>query len=506
MSNYLSKVFKEGSEMWDNFRRDGWQNVLTGLGTARDKTQYGAFVRTAHVPDTTLTSLYHQSDIAKRIVAFKPKEMLRQGYTLSIEDNPDAATDTLKRLREMRANQKLRDGMIWGRLYGGAGVIMGIDDGQDMAEPLDEERIQKFHYLHVVDRQYLIPETWDNDPFSEHFGEPETFRVTPHGHIGATAFNAVVHRSRILIFRGSHTSDDERMRKDGWDMSVLDPVDVVLRMFDTSWQAAEHLMTDASQGVFKIQGLMSMIAGGQKNDLATRMELVDMSRSVARSLLIDADGGEEFTRQSSSFTDAHSMLDKFMLRLAAAAEMPVTILMGQSPAGMNATGESDFRWFYDTVRTDQENELRPELERLIDLLFKAKDGPTNGIVPEQWDLEFNPLWQPTPIEKQQMRKTQAEIDQIYINTGVLLPEEVATNRFRPDGYSHETQIDLDVRESLLESELEGMEEDASKPDPTDDPAFQAAQAAPLPPGMQNPAAQTPQEAPIDEPDGEEDTP
>jgi hypothetical protein len=339
--------------------------------------------------------------------------------------------------------------MVWGRLYGGGAVIIGADDGGAASDPLDETKIRSVKFLQVVDRRYLVRESYFTDPNAEHYGEPATYRITPR----TNATSIVVHRSRMLLFGGAHTSDEQRDMLGGWDHSVLLAAYEPLRQFDSAWKSGEHLLSDASQAVFKIQGLMSMIAGGQKDVLQTRMQLVDMSRSVARALLLDADGGEEFSRQPSTFTDATNMVDKFMLRLAAAGEIPVTLLMGQSPAGMNATGESDFRWFYDSIRTSQENDLKPQLERLVRILFLAADGPTNGVEPDAWDLEFAPLWQQTPSEQETLRKTVAERDKIYLDAGVLLPEEVALARFRPEGFSTETQIDRASREAMLAAEL-----------------------------------------------------
>lgn len=311
-----------------------------------------------------------------------------------------------------------------------------------------------------MDKRYLVPDTYFEDPLNdENFGEPQTYRVVTRR--GAT--NVVIHRSRLLVFGGSHTSDEERDRLGGWDHSVITPVYDVLRMFDSVWKSAEHLMSDASQAVFKIQGLMSMLAGGQKDVLQTRMQLVDMSRSVARALLLDAEAGEEFTREASSFTDAQNMLEKFMMRLASAVDIPVTILMGRSPAGQNATGDADFRWFYDTIRTAQENELRPQLEKLVRLVMLAADGPTGGKEPEAWGLSFAPLWQNTPSEQAELEKKHAEKDKLYIDAGVVLPEEVALSRYRPEGWSADTTIDRELREEMLEAE-------ATMPAATDEPA------------------------------------
>lgn len=484
--NYLSRVLEQGGALWNAVRlvQDNWQNVFTGLGTSRDKTQYGRFVGLGEIRETELTNLYHQDDTAKKAVALKPQEMMRQGFTINIEDDPDASTATLKDLRRLNAAVKIRDAMIWGRLYGGSAVLIGADDGLPSEEPLNEDAIKTIRFLHVIDKRHLVNEQFFTQPLSdEFFGEPSHYRITPRR--SGTVGNIVVHRSRLLLFGGAHTSDEERDRLGMWDHSVITPMYQTLRQFNNVWQAAEHLMSDASQAVFKIQGLMSMIAGGQKEDLQTRMQLVDMSRSVARAVLLDTDGGEEFARENSSFTDAASMIDKFMMRLASAADIPVTILMGRSPAGQNATGDADFRWFYDNIRTAQENDLRPRLERLVEIIFRAKDGPTNGNVPEAWDLKFAPLWQMTPDEQASLEKTHAEKDQIYLNAGVVLPEEIALSRFRAEGWSPDVQIDRDAREALLkegdaEDQLreteEPVEPEETEPEETEESEPEDAQA------------------------------
>jgi phage-related protein (TIGR01555 family) len=128
-----------------------------------------------------------------------------------------------------------------------------------------------------------------------------------------------------------------------------------------------------------------------------------------------------------------------MLRLAAAARLPVSLLMGQAPAGMNATGESDIRFFYDQVRAEQEA-LKPKLERLIKII-SANDNAKVSI-------EFPALWQMTDREKAELRRMEAETDRIYLQEGVLLPEEVAIKRFSGGEYA----IDLTSRAELAHSE------------------------------------------------------
>jgi phage-related protein (TIGR01555 family) len=169
-----------------------------------------------------------------------------------------------------------------------------------------------------------------------------------------------------------------------------------------------------------------------------RMELVDMSRSISRSIILDAED-EDFRRDTYGFSGVPEILEKMMLRLAAAARLPVSLLMGQAPAGMNATGESDTRFFYDQVKAEQEA-LKPKLEKLVKIIV----GDENAKV----GIEFPALWQMTDREKAELRRMEAETDRIYLQEGVLLPEEVAIKRFS-DG---EFAIDLTARAELAHIE------------------------------------------------------
>jgi phage-related protein (TIGR01555 family) len=225
---------------------------------------------------------------------------------------------------------------------------------------------------------------------------------------------------------------------------VLQRVYPVLQQFHTAWQATAHLMTDAAQGIFKLKGLHSAMSSNRSEELLKRMELVDMSRSISRSIMLDAED-EDFRRDSYGFSGVPEILEKMMLRLAAAARLPVSLLMGQAPAGMNATGESDTRFFYDQVRAAQEA-LKAKIERLVKIM--------NADESTKVSVEFPALWQMTDREKAELRRMEAETDRIYLQEGVLLPEEVAIKRFTAE----EFKIDVTSRTELSQSERNKSDE------------------------------------------------
>jgi phage-related protein (TIGR01555 family) len=99
--------------------------------------------------------------------------------------------------------------------------------------------------------------------------------------------------------------------------------------------------------------------------------------------------GENDSYESHQYTfgGIADVYDRFMMDVAGAAETPVTKLFGRSPAGMNATGESDMQNYYDTIEEKQENELRPVYDKLLPIIMMS----TFGAVPDDFDYDFNPV-------------------------------------------------------------------------------------------------------------------
>jgi uncharacterized protein len=440
---------------------------LTGLGTfGRDKVMSGKYFQPVFLTWPELAALYDGNDIAKKIVEKRPKEMFRKGYDIrfvgakGIGPSQDALAETAKDVLKYGANLLLNDrvleGLIFGRLFGGGVIIIGADDGQDVSTPLNEDNIRSIKYLNWIDRRFLAARSWYGDPFSPKGQTVETYQVTS---IFGTSPQSIVHESRVIRFDGARVEILLQRQLAGWTLSVLQAPYDALRMFDTSFQALANLMTDMSQAVFSMKGLADMITSGNATTVQSRMQMVDMMRSAARMMLVDADY-EKFERTATPMTGVSDAIQNFMTRLASAAEMPETILFGRSPAGMNATGEADFQSFYDSVASDQKTILEPKLNRLYTLICKAKDSPTKGVVPEG-GIEFlwHELQQLTKTQQSLVNFTQAQADNLNIQNGTLLPEEVALSRFSGASNSLETQIDVASRKKSLKAELQyGVDE------------------------------------------------
>lgn len=446
----------------DLIRLDGWENAVTGLGTyARDKSTHAEFTRCDSITLNweLLEAIYHDDDISGRFIDIFPNHMFRKGWDIHVEDDTlgEQSRDFVKYAKKLRLTDKFKEAERWGRLYGGALLQLGIDDNRPVDQPVDEKNIRAITYATVIERQYVMPDTYYSDPMSDRFGEPETYIVTNNmvsspGSAGSIVGSMVyrIHESRVIRFEGAPTSRRERQRLGGWTHSVLQRPYEKIKAFVQVFQASSNLMTDASQGVYKLEGLMSQIGSNEKSALETRMLMLDMGRSVARSILLDKDG-EEFERTIAAISGYPDMLDRFMMLLSSAFEVPVTVLMGRSAAGMNSTGDSDFRQLYDVVESKQTNELEPKLQRAHRYIALAKDGPTGG---EEVDLEFKfrSLWSPTLMERSQINFTQSQADLNYVTMGAVTGEEIALSRFGEDGELRlTTHIDTQGRRDAQEA-------------------------------------------------------
>src|SRR5690349_9034724 len=153
--------------------------------------------------------------------------MWRQGFCLEGE-GAEALEDAWKALavREKGPAVIVQEAHSWGRLYGGAAVLLGMDG--DPATPAPANGTIRF-LLSVAGGATgaLIPdgETY-KDPRSPMFGLPVRYRLST-----ANGQYMTVHESRLVLFGGLPTTPIRRQWLGGWDDSVLMPAVVVLQLF-----------------------------------------------------------------------------------------------------------------------------------------------------------------------------------------------------------------------------------------------------------------------------------
>ena len=438
-------------------RQDGWGNVYTGVGGATtDKRQATRFANTPIISHPMMTGLYRGNGLTRRIISLPPTEMTRNWFTVNGDDEDVA----LQKLEELGAQEKYKDAMTWGRLYGGAVILMGLSDGSNLWREVNPKRIREVMYLQVFDRTDVEIDhmSVSTDPTDPLFGQPTKYKITPV--TGGTPFT--VHASRLIRFDGARIPNRSLLTNNGWHDSVMQAIYEQVRQIGGVYDSSEFIVEDFIQTIIKIENLLDLINAGNDDVVKTRLNLIDLGRHVANTLLLDSN--EEYAKHASSVVGLDKLLDRFMMAVSSVTGIPVTLLMGRSPAGQNATGESDIRMWYDSIRSGQRVELRPRLETLIGYIYAAA-----GKEPEKWSVEFNPLWEMTEKEKADVYKLNGEGDQLYISNGVVSPAQIGKYRFGGATYNATPptleQDDLDELENaanLSEEEKARMAAEAAE--------------------------------------------
>lgn len=453
---------------------DAIQNLVSGIGTSRQKSTYARYVEGPILSMEELDGLWQDNDLAATIVSEIVEVSLSKGFRLEREGEKDPEADDevedkiKKRWAELGLTDALYNGAVWGRLFGEGGLVLAVKGAGPLTTPLDDEKATGIETVYEYDRRELVPIAWYPN------GEPEIFRWTPIASSGRPRMPVDVHETRLLRFHGVEASKSGRKKNQGWHYSVLQRVYGALLSHDQMWGSVDAMFSDASQAIFKLRGLIAGLAqspGEGTANTSTRMQLLDMMRSATRAIMLDAGGPNGEGEESFEVVERGALgaldgtMEKYLIRLAAAARMPLTILLGMSPAGMDATGESDLIIWYNRCDNYRQKVLQQRVLRLVKLV--ARDvGDTN---PDAWEVCWPELQRPKPLDVRTAENMAITSATTLIDKLVLTPEEVALclDKLVREGVAG-IDIDTASRRKRLKDALKELEDGelGAEPDPT----------------------------------------
>ncbi len=344
---------------------------------------------------TQLEAGYRTSWMIGKAVDAPAEDMTQAGIEIASVLKPDQIETLQAAMLDLQLWQRLADTIRWSRLFGGAIAVMLID-GQDVGTPLNIKNIGKgaFKGLLVLDRWLVQPSLQDLvTDFGPYLGFPKYYQV-----IGDSQAlpNMKIHYTRCIRIDGLDLPYYQKMAENHWGESIIERIHDRLLAFDSTTQGAAQLVFKAHLRTLSVEGLREIIAIGGKamEGLAAQIENIRLYQSSEGLTLIDAKDKLEY--QTYTFSGLSDLLIQFGQQLSGAIEIPLVRLFGQSPAGLNSTGESDLRTYYDGIKKAQETRLRRPVTVLLDVLCRS----VLGIEPPQgFTFTFRPLWQTSDTEK-----------------------------------------------------------------------------------------------------------
>lgn len=384
----------------DSRTLDSFQNFSAKLGVGTDNIMSaGTYGFNPVTRMRTLLEWIHRGSwLGGVAIDLVGDDMTRAGVDLRGTNRPEDVEQIERALTTWQVWNQVNDVVRWSRLYGGALGVMLVD-GQRLDTPLRMDTIRKgqFKGLQVLDRWMVEPTL--NDLVTDlgpNLGLPKFYTVIAE----APALPRMkIHYTRCLRMEGIRLPYQQRMTENMWGESVLERIYDRMIAFDSATTGGAQLVYKAYIRTYKIEGLREIVAmGGQSEaNLVKAIDFMRRFQSIEGMTLLDAK--DDFVAgANNAFGGLSEALIHFGQQLSGALQIPLVRLFGQSPAGLNSTGESDLRTYYEGIKQRQEMTLRVPLTTII----RALAAGEGILLPEGFTIDFRSLWTLTDADKTQI--------------------------------------------------------------------------------------------------------
>jgi len=396
---------------------DGLVNWVAGLGRVGiDKSVANAYV--APTADMIgYENLYRSSAFGRAALEIPAGDMTREWRTWA--KNGEEIRQAEKKLKLPKLSKKA---IIEGRKQGGAAIYIGIKgvDDETLEEPLDPSTIEKgdLEYLTLFTRNELTVVEHEDDPLSPRYRKGRFYSINRGNHSAGLK----IHWTRFAWFGGNETSSEVYETQDGWDDSAYATLQPHIEGADSALRNMLALIHEARSEVLKIPNLASYFEDEQSEaKLSRRVMTTQHMKSTLHMMVIDAN--EDYVSTNQSFTGVIEVFRAALEALAGSSDVPATRFLGTPPKGLNSTGESDLRNYYDSIAALQNNDLSESLRLLDEVLYRHVTGEES----EDIDTTFvwNPLWQLSEKEMAEVAELEAKTNKMYVDMGILDEELLA---------------------------------------------------------------------------------
>ena len=374
--------------------------------------------------DAKLTLLYESDGLFSKIIDTPAEEAIKNGFDVTGTHNPEVIDFLLEALDELDWEETAMTGIRWARLFGGAIAIMLINDGGNLEDTVDWQRIVSVDGLIVYDRSVVQPSGYALDP--------EFFIVTNR----SGCFK--VHKSRCLVFRNHSIpefSDNSIHRF--WGIPEFYRIQTAMQHFKDTQKSTIDILHRFTQPVYKMKNLSEVLTmeGGEKF-VWKRLETIDAARSFYRSIMIDA--AEDYDFLTVPLTGISEITETMQTLLSAVTCIPKRILFGKD-VKRNAFGlEMSHSYdkcisedWYNYVQGIQMRMLKPNLICLLKVLLQA--AYNTGEIDEipKISIKFRPLWSMSELEQAEAEYKRAvanlrraEQTRVYYQMGAMSKKEI----------------------------------------------------------------------------------
>lgn len=435
-------------EKYDDLTQDDWNNIQKGFGGSQDPNKATIFSNFRVLTDLELASMYTGDGWQKKIASVPAGSMTREW--ISIAD--DADNSISKMLESLDSKNIFKEAITWQRVFRGGLIWMvsardpkkqykeneKIDIKKLLVFSASEVRVHEMYGAESVVTTGIFKTRTKVDPLK--IGQVKTFKILKNR---KRAEDIIVDASQCLAFTGDSipsvpeeafdtlftATNLDPLEYEYWGMGVFQSIFPQMSRYGVFEGAMGKIGMELVVAIYKIAGLREILQSeGGPDMIAKRVAAMDLAKSTINAMFLDAEGEEDFFRNSIQLAGIPDLWDRFMMTVSGVTNIPASKLFGRQASGLNNKGEQDERNYNDYIVEEQGKDMKKNLIILLGHL-------TGKFVA----FTFNNPWAPSQSELVEMKKKQAETDKIYMDGLVLNPGEVRTSRFEGE-YSFETEL------------------------------------------------------------------
>lgn len=331
-------------------------------------------------------------------------------------DSADAAAAMNKELDRLNVRARFHRMAEFCGYFGGGLLYMRLRGaaGADLAKPISisPEYIGRdsLEALVPVEPISVGPLAYNStDPLRNDYFQPNQWFVTGTGPVHASRFLRFIKNEPPLILRPAYNFLGIPDVQTAWDY---------LLHFTETRESAARLLKKFSLTVIKTNA-DAVLYGGDDSDVRKRIAHLARERDNDGVYAINYDD-EDMVQLNTPLAGVTDIVRQSLELLACVWRIPVVKFLGVSPGGMNATGESDIRSFYDHVGSQREKIFGHPLEQLAKVMQLSLFGEIRDDLSYAWPS----LWEVTERERSEVAKINADTDAIYLDRGVVDQEAV----------------------------------------------------------------------------------
>lgn len=377
---------------------------------------------------------------ATKACTIKGKVAVGAGYELSINgENDDAAEAKIKEVRKWERKRKIKKSLVQAQKFKevfGVRHILFIVDGHDTELPLNFDSVKKGQYkgFSQPDPQWVYPILEGDSltrPASLDFYTPDYFLIAGQRY----------HKSWVIVLIGDEVADVMKpfyryggisLTQKLWQRvySAERCADEAPELLNTMRLIVEK--TDVAAAIMDEESFMEAQEFNQRNKTNFSTRIIGREDDVAQ-IQTTLTGVSELT------------MDQYQIA-SAIAEVPITIMMSDTPKGFSATGENELKQFYETCSWIQD-ELSEILDKHYELLTRSLFGQDINL-----EHEWCELGQVTEKEAAEIREIDSRTDLNYVS-GMMISGDEVRHKLSNDpksGYNLAERIEGDAAENALD--------------------------------------------------------